>query len=138
MVVTTVTDMQSDKQETTATHAREGVSVGVVLCDAAGHALHVDDAAAALIGLDPSTGATERLRAWQRFEPRLLDDRGAPLGAERFPARIVAQSGQPVHDVIVVLPAAADCPARLCRSPPSRCAPPATEAPAGSSWYSSM
>ena len=113
MVVTTVTDMQSDKHETTATHAREGVSVGVVLCDAAGHALHVDDAAAALIGLDPSTGATERLRAWQRFEPRLLDDRGAPLGAERFPARIVAQSGRPVHDVIVVLPAVADCPARL-------------------------
>jgi diguanylate cyclase (GGDEF)-like protein len=105
--------MQGDNQTTTAAaRAREGVSVGVVLCDAAAHALHVDDAAAELIGLDPSSGATERLRAWQRFEPRLLDDLSAPLGVERFPVRLAAASGQPVHDVIVVLPAAGSCPAR--------------------------
>ncbi len=109
-------DRHAERQpgnDATATHAREGVSVGVVLCDADGHALHVDDAAAVLIGLDPSAGATERLRAWQRFEPRLLDDTGAPLGAESFPVRLVAGSGQPVHDVIVVLPAEGNCPARL-------------------------
>ena len=98
----------------TATAARphEGVTVGVVLCDGDGHALHIDDAAAALIGLDPGSGATERLRAWQRFEPLLLDDGGAPLGVERFPARLVAASGRPAHDVIVVLPATGAAPAR--------------------------
>ncbi len=109
----TVIDEHRNDQTLTAATARahEGVSVGVVLCDAAGHALHIDDAAAALIGLDSGSGATERLRAWQRFEPLLLDDQGAPLGVERFPARLVAASGLAVHDVILVLPASATSPA---------------------------
>ncbi len=95
-----------------APRAREGVSVGVVLCNAAGHAIHVDDEAAVLIGRDPSAGATERLRAWQRLESLLLDETGAPLDPERFPVRLAAASGQPVHDAIVVLPAVDGRPAR--------------------------
>ena len=113
MVVTTVTDMQSDKQETTATHAREGVSVGVVLCDAAGHALHVDDAAAALIGLDPERRrhrAPARLAAFRTAAPRRpAARRSAPSVSRRASWR---RAASPVHDVIVVLPAVADCPAR--------------------------
>jgi hypothetical protein len=62
--------------------------VGVVLCNAAGHAIHVDDEAAILIGRDPTAGATERLRAWQRLESLLLDETGAPLDPERFPVRL--------------------------------------------------
>ncbi len=96
----------------TAPRAREGVSVGVVLCDPAGHAIHVDDAAAVLIGRDPTAGATERLRAWQRLESLLLDDQGAPLDPERFPTRVAAASGQAVHDMIVLLPGVDGSPAR--------------------------
>jgi len=90
---------------------RDGVRLGVVLCDPSGHPLHVDDAAAALIGLDPGAGATERLRAWQVFEAALLDETGAPLGATRSPARQVAATGTALHDVLVVFPSA-DGPVR--------------------------
>ena len=84
----------------------------MVLCNAAGHAIHVDDEAAILIGRDPTAGATERLRAWQRLESLLLDETGAPLDPERFPVRLAVTSGQPIHDVIVVLPAFDGKPAR--------------------------
>jgi len=92
--------------------ALDGVRLGVVLCDPVGRPLHVDDAAAELIGLDPDAGTTERLRAWQVFEGALVDENGAPLGNGRSPARLVAAQGLPVHDVLAVFPGTDDTPAR--------------------------
>jgi diguanylate cyclase (GGDEF)-like protein len=116
---------QDQAMSVTAPRAREGVSVGVVLCDPAGHAIHVDDAAAVLIGRDPTAGATERLRAWQRLESLLLDDQGAPLDPELFPVRLAAASGRAVHDVIVLLPGVDGSPARRLQitAEPLRSAP---------------
>jgi PAS domain-containing protein len=59
---------------------REQVSVGVVLCDAAGNVLHVDDAAAAIMGFDGQTTAAVRLQTWPEFENSLLDGESAFAG----------------------------------------------------------
>ena len=90
-----------------------------MLCNAAGHAIHVDDEAAILIGRDPTAGAPNAC-APGSTSSRCCSTRAAhPLDPERFPVRLAATSGQPVHDVIVVLPASTASPPAGCRSPPS-------------------
>jgi len=82
----------------------ESVSVGVVLFDAAGHVLHVDDPAAALMGLDSHSTATERLATWSKFDASLLDEDGSPLERERSPLRLALKVGRAVRDQVVVIP----------------------------------
>jgi polar amino acid transport system substrate-binding protein len=83
---------------------RDSVSVGVVLCDLAGHILHVDDPATAFMGLDPGTPGPERVRAWPAFEASLLTDEGAPLPHDRRPLRLAVETAQAVPDQTVAIP----------------------------------
>jgi diguanylate cyclase (GGDEF)-like protein len=92
--------------------AREQVNVGVVLCDAAGNVLHVDDAAAAIMGLEAQTTSAVRLQTWLEFENSLLNDDGGPLAAGQSPLRQIAKSGKPLRDHVVVVPDAEGKPSR--------------------------
>jgi diguanylate cyclase (GGDEF)-like protein len=91
---------------------REQVNVGVVLCDAAGNVLHVDDSAAVIMGLDGQTTAAVRLQTWLDFENSLLDADGGPLAAGQSPLRRIAKSGRPLRDQMVVVPDAEGKPSR--------------------------
>lgn len=82
----------------------EAVNVGVVLCDPTGNVLHVDDAAAAIMGLDPGSEVSDRIAAWEGFEAGLLDPDGQPLPVPQSPLRLALATGEAVRDRVVVVP----------------------------------
>ena len=83
---------------------RDAVSVGVVLCDLGGHILHVDDPAAAFMGLEPDSPLPDRVAAWPAFAASLLTDEGVPLPADRLPLRLAVETARAVPDQTVAVP----------------------------------
>jgi diguanylate cyclase (GGDEF)-like protein len=82
-----------------ATH--DALGVGVVVCDANGTVLRINEVAAELIGVGAEAGRTERTAGYNRFEARLRLADGSPLTSSETPLRMGLKLGRPVSQRVL-------------------------------------